>query len=77
MCLRLNNSGDYPVLLFCYILRLRTLVSIFSMNSSRNMQVARPSVWPMFVGAMYLCVGVNREAGDSPVTTSSVACFQD
>ena len=31
----------------------------------------------MFVGAMYLCVGVNREAGDSPVTTSSVACFQD
>ena len=56
-------------------------MSIFSMNSSRYMQVARPTVWPMFVGAMYLffcCFFlVNRESGDSPVTSSSVACFQD
>ena len=53
-------------------------MSIFSMNSSRYMQVARPTVWPMFVGAMYLgFFWVNRESGDSPVTSSSVACFQD
>ena len=64
MCLRSNNSDDYPVLLFCYILRLRTLVSIFSMKcTSYSLAYVR--------GAMYLCVGVNREAGDSPVTTIS------
>ena len=33
----------------------------------------------MYVGATYLCVAVNRESSDSPVTTtcSSIACFQD
>ena len=49
------------------------------MKSSRYMYIERPIVWPVYVGAMYLCVTVNRESGDSPVTTtcSSVACFQD
>ena len=46
------------------------------MKSSRYMLIERPIVWPVYVGAMYLCVTVNRESGDSPVTTTccSVAC---